>query len=144
MSEKTARKFDKLLTAYKTARGTSKAASAATREVKALNGEALTIAALASKAGVKAVESELAALRDERRALKRLAACATRYAESRKAGKSDQASATGTPDDDKAKKTKKADKSAKPAPRSKNAGKAADGPAAARQGKTPERPAGQE
>lgn len=80
MNDKTARKFEKLRTAYREAREARKAASQATREVKAMSGEALTLASLGSKAGAKAVEAELSALRDERRALKRLAAYASRHA----------------------------------------------------------------
>jgi hypothetical protein len=80
MNDKTARKFEKLRTAYREAREARKAASQATREVKAMSGEALTLATLGSRAGAKAVEAELSALRDERRALKRLAAYASRHA----------------------------------------------------------------
>ncbi|WP_293860023.1 hypothetical protein [uncultured Alsobacter sp.] len=81
MSDKSARKFEKLRTAYETAREARKAASAATRELRTSNGGVLTAAALGSKAGVKAVEAELDALRQERRALKRLAAHAVRHAD---------------------------------------------------------------
>ena len=81
MSDKSARKFEKLRTAYETAREARKAASAATRELRNPTAGALTAAALGSKAGVKAVEAELDALRQERRTLKRMAAHAVRHAD---------------------------------------------------------------
>jgi hypothetical protein len=72
MTDKQARKFDKLLEAHKDARQRRKVAAAARGEVKGVDGRSGLLAALASSAGTKAVEAELDALRAERRALKKL------------------------------------------------------------------------
>ena len=82
MSDKRARKFDKLLEAHKDARQTRKVAASARREVKGLDGRHGAISVLSSPAGAKAVEVEVEALKAERRALKRLYAFAVKNANS--------------------------------------------------------------
>ena len=78
MTDKKARKLDKLLETHKEARYARKTAAAARAGVKGVQGRGGTLAALASTAGTKAVEAELVALRAERRALKKLHAFAVK------------------------------------------------------------------
>lgn len=79
MSDKSARKFQKLLDAHREAVEARKSAAKAARAVRGLDGDAYSLSALASKAGAKALAAEIEALREERRTLKRLAAFATRH-----------------------------------------------------------------
>jgi hypothetical protein len=78
MKDKHARKLDKLLQDHREARRTRKTACAARGVVKGVQGRGGRLAALASSAGTKAVEAELAALKAERRALKKLHAFAVK------------------------------------------------------------------
>lgn len=80
MSDKHARKFDKLLASHKEARLVRKRAAAARSEIKGLDGRLSAIRVLASPASAKAVEAELDALKVERRALKKLFAFAVKHA----------------------------------------------------------------
>ncbi len=80
MSDKRARKFDKLLEGHKVARQKRKRAAAARRQIKGLNGRCGAISALASPTGAKAIAAELEALKVERRALQKLFAFALKYA----------------------------------------------------------------
>lgn len=85
MSEKTARKFEKLRAEYEGAVAARQTAATKARSVQGLDGEAFTLAGLASKAGAKAVDAEILGLRDERRALKRLVEFAARHHDAAKA-----------------------------------------------------------
>jgi hypothetical protein len=80
MSDKHARKFDKLLASHKEARLVRKRAAAARSEIKSLDGRLSAIRVLASPASAKAVEAELDALKVERRSLKKLFAFAVKHA----------------------------------------------------------------
>jgi hypothetical protein len=82
MSIKTVRKFEALRSAWQDARSAREAASKGTQRLSGPDGDALTLSALGSKAGSKAADAEMAALREERRALKRLAAYAIRHRDS--------------------------------------------------------------
>jgi hypothetical protein len=83
MTDKRARKFEKLLEACKDARRMRKRAAAARREIKGLGGWNGAVTALASPAGARAVEAELNAMKAERRALKKLYAFAQKHASSK-------------------------------------------------------------
>jgi hypothetical protein len=80
MSDKHARKFDKLLASHREARLVRKRAAAARRNIKGLDGRLSNLRVLASPASAKAVEAELDALKVERRALKKLFAFAVKHA----------------------------------------------------------------
>jgi hypothetical protein len=80
MTEKQARKFEKLRQGYDEARRVRKSAAKATRAVQGIGGAARLVIALASPAGTKAIEAELAAMKAERRALKKLHAHALKHA----------------------------------------------------------------
>ncbi len=80
MTEKQARKFEKLRQGYDEARRLRKAAAKATRAVQGIGGADSLVIALASPAGAKAIEAELAAMKAERRALKKLRAHALKHA----------------------------------------------------------------
>ncbi|WP_406857675.1 hypothetical protein ABEG18_08695 [Alsobacter sp. KACC 23698] len=82
MTDKQARKFEKLLEAHKEAKQVRKVAASARGEVKGMDGRGDMLSALASSAGTKAVEAELDALKAERRALKKLHAFAVKHNES--------------------------------------------------------------
>lgn len=82
MTDKQARKFEKLLEAHKDAKQARKVAASARGEVKGIDGRGGLMSALASSAGTKAVEAELDALKAERRALKKLHAFAVKHIES--------------------------------------------------------------
>lgn len=92
MSDKRARKFDKLLEDHKDARHRRKKAASARREIKGLDGRIGALSALASPTGAKAVAAELDALKAERRALQRLFIFAVKHAT--KAALSDESKIT--------------------------------------------------
>lgn len=77
MSSKLERQFLKLRKTHAEAISAREAAARATRDV--LDGKAELHKALSSKAGGKALAAEIAALKEERRALKRLAAFVERH-----------------------------------------------------------------
>ena len=118
MSEKTARKFEKLRALYEGAVTARQKAANKARAVKGLDGEAFTLAGLASKAGAKALDAEILGLRDERRALKRLVEFAARHHGAAK----DAAAAKPAKDSKEAPKTSPAKKAGRKAA----GGKAAD------------------
>jgi hypothetical protein len=81
MSEKTLRKFKKLLEAHANTMKARKEAAKKRKSIKGLGGAMGDIAALASDIGSEAVRAELACLKMERKALKQLHAYAVKVAQ---------------------------------------------------------------
>jgi hypothetical protein len=89
MSDKTLRRFRKLLDAHAEAVSARKEASRKRKAIRGIGGPMGDIAALASDISSDAVKAELACLRAERKALKQLHGYATKaaHADETRAGK---------------------------------------------------------